>query len=191
MSQTTPQEPIEQDAATEEPFVAAGTSAPAAETAETDPLVALTAEVEKWKDIAHRSAAELDNYRKRVARDMQDARSYANTDLLRTLLPIMDNFEMGLEAARVENEQSMIFMGMSMIRRQFTDFLKETGVEELNPQGAAFDPNLHEAVSQEASNEVSEGTVLRVLRRGYKIKDRLLRAATVVVSSGSEKPDAA
>lgn len=191
MSQTNPAEPMEPEIFTEEPFASPEADSSPAEGAAQSLVDTLTAEVEKWKDIALRNAAELDNYRKRVARDMQDSRAYANTDLLRSILPIMDNFEMGLEAARAESEQSMIYMGLSMVRRQFADFMKDMGVEELNPQGAAFDPNLHEAVSQEVSADVPEGTVLRVLRRGFKLKERLLRAATVVVSSGSEKPDAA
>jgi molecular chaperone GrpE len=151
------------------------------------PLAAAQAETEKWKDTALRTAAELDNYRKRIARDMQDARAYANADLLRALLPVMDNFEMGLEAARAENEKGLIFQGLSMVRRQLSDFLRDTGVEEINPAGQKFDPNLHEAVSQEPSQEHAEGVVLKVARRGFKLKDRLLRAAMVVVSSGAPK----
>ncbi|HRH96917.1 MAG TPA: nucleotide exchange factor GrpE, partial [Prosthecobacter sp.] len=81
-------------------------------------------------------------------------------------------------------EKSMIFMGMSMVSRQLADFLRESGVQEVEAQGKAFDPNLHEAVAQEASAEVPEGTIIRVTRRGYKLKDRLLRAASVIVSSG-------
>ena len=154
----------------------------------TDPLTEAQAEVEKWKDIALRSAAELDNFRKRTTRDIQDARSYANADLLRSLIPIMDNFEMGLEAARAESEKSMIYQGLSMVRRQLTDFLREQNVEEINAQGQKFDPNMHEAMSQEASDEYAEGIVLKVMRRGFKLKDRLLRAALVIVSSG--KPQA-
>ena len=156
-----------------------------------DPLAEAKAEIEKWKDSALRAAAELDNYRKRIARDMQDSRAYANADLLRSLLPIMDNFEMGLEAARAENEKGMIFMGLSMVRRQFADFIREMGVEEINPAGQKFDPNLHEAVSQERSDEHAEGIVLKVARRGFKLKDRLLRAAVVIVSSGATKPEPA
>jgi len=159
-----------------------------AETAEVvtpDPFAELQAEVDKWKDLALRSAAELDNYRKRTARDMQDARSYANTDLLRSLMPVLDTFEMGLDAARAESETSIVFQGLSMVRGMFQNFLKEQGVDEIMAQGQAFDPNLHEAMSQEASTDVPEGSVVRVLRRGYKLKDRLLRAATVVVSSGA------
>jgi molecular chaperone GrpE len=149
-----------------------------------DPIATLTQEMERWKDMAYRSQAELDNFRKRSAREAQETRAYANGDLLRALFPILDNFDMGLEAARAESEKSMIFMGMSMVSRQLADFLRESGVQEIEAQGKVFDPNLHEAVAQEASAEVPEGTIIRVTRRGYKLKDRLLRAASVIVSSG-------
>ena len=156
-----------------------------------DPLAAAQAEIERWKDLAYRSQAELDNYRKRTARDLQDARTYANADLLRSLLSILDNFEMGLEAARAESEKSMVFMGMTMVQRQVKDFLAEQGVQEVEAMGKAFDPNIHDAVAQEASNDKAEGEIIRVGRRGYKMKDRLLRAASVVVSSGPAKEEAA
>ncbi|WP_395732154.1 nucleotide exchange factor GrpE [Prosthecobacter sp.] len=158
------------------------------EAAPLDPITALTQEAERWKDMAYRSQAELDNFRKRSAREAQETRAYANGDLLRALFPILDNFDMGLEAARAESEKSMIFMGMSMVSRQLQDFLRESGVQEVEAQGKVFDPNLHEAVAQEASPSVPEGTVIRVTRRGYKLKDRLLRAASVIVSSGPTPP---
>lgn len=148
----------------------------------------LQAEADRWKDLAYRSQAELDNFRKRVARETQEARAYANADLLRSLLPLLDNFEMGLEAARAESEKSMIFTGMSMVHRQFQDFLRDQGVQEIEAQGRPFDPNAHEAVSQEPDARLPEGTIIRVARRGYRLKDRLLRAASVVVSSGPAKP---
>jgi len=147
-----------------------------------DPLEAALAEVTQWKDLAYRNAAELDNFRKRATREAQETRAFANADLLRSLFPILDNFEMGLEAARAESEKSMIFMGMNMVHRQITDFLREQNVQEIEAQGKPFDPNLHDAVSQEVSPDVPEGTVIRVTRRGYKLKDRLLRAASVIVS---------
>lgn len=156
------------------------------ETVAADPAPDQAQEVERWKDLAYRSQAELDNFRKRSAREAQETRAYANADLLRALFPILDNFDMGLEAARAESEKSMIFMGMSMVNRQLQDFLRDSGVQEVEAQGKVFDPNLHEAVSQEPSAEVPEGSVIRVTRRGYKLKDRLLRAASVVVSSGPQ-----
>lgn len=153
-----------------------------------DPAAELQAEMERWRDLAYRSQAELDNFRKRIAREQQETRDYANADLLRALLPIMDNFGMGLDAARAESEKSVVFMGMTMVHKQIEEFLREMGVQEVDPLGKPFDPNLHEAVSQDASTEYAEGTVMRTLRRGYKLKDRLLRAANVVVSSGPAKP---
>lgn len=162
---------------------------PAGETApdgtDQDPITTLTAEVEKWRDLALRTAAELDNFRKRTTRDMQDARAYANADLLRGLLPILDTFEMGLDAARAESEQSVVFQGLKMVQGMFSNFLREVGVEEVPAEGLTFDPNLHEALSTEASATVPDHTVIRVQRRGYKLKDRLLRPANVVVSSGA------
>lgn len=174
--ETSPMPEADTAAAPETPEVAA---------APVDPLEAALQEINTWKDLAYRNAAELDNFRKRTAREAQDTRAYANSNLLSSLLPIIDNFEMGLEAARTESEKSMIFMGMSMVQRQMQDFLRENGVQEVEALGKAFDPNVHEAMSQEASPS-AEGTILRVLRRGYKLKDRLLRAASVVVSSGPE-----
>lgn len=176
---------------TAEEIPAAEAAAPAQEAeqaAPQDPITALTLEVERWKDMAYRSQAELDNFRKRSAREAQETRAYANGELLRALFPILDNFDMGLEAARVESEKSMIFMGMNMVNRQLQDFLRDSGVQEIEALGKAFDPNLHEAVAQEASTQAAEGTIIRVTRRGYKLKDRLLRAASVIVSSGPAAP---
>jgi molecular chaperone GrpE len=178
-SPTTPDE-INTNAPAVEGSADAAVSEPAPPT---DPIAHLQAEADRWKDLAYRSQAELDNFRKRAAREAQEARAYANADLLRALLPIMDNFEMGLDAARAESEKSMIYMGMSMVQRQIQDFLREMGVQEIEAAGKSFDPNLHEAVSQEATATCAEGTVLRVTRRGYRLKDRLLRASSVIVST--------
>ena len=156
----------------------------AAEAIPQDPMEALAAEVDRWKDLAYRSQAELDNFRKRSAREAQDTRAYANGELLRSVLPILDNFEMGLQAAKAESEKSMVFIGMQMVHRQFQDFLKDSGMQEVEAEGKTFDPNVHDAVSKEASDDVAEGTVLRVTRRGFRLKDRLLRPASVIVSSG-------
>lgn len=157
---------------------------------EVDPLAAAQAEAEKWKDLAYRSQAELDNFRKRAAREAQDTRAYANSELLRTLIPILDNFEMGLDAARAESETSMVFMGMTMVHRQFQDLLKDFSVQEIEALGKPFDPNQHDAVSQEPTPDHPEGTILRVTRRGYRLKDRLLRPASVIVAAAPQ-PDSA
>lgn len=158
---------------------------------EPDPLNQALMEAAQWKDAAHRAAAELDNYRKRTARDLQETIKYANGSLLESLLPVLDNFDYGMQAAKAESEGSNIFIGLSMVLRQVQDFLKDNGVEEIVAVGAAFDPNIHEAVSQQASDTVPEGAVVAQTRKGYKLRDRLLRPASVIVSSGSAEADAA
>lgn len=146
------------------------------------------AELDKWKDVAARAQADLDNFRKRMAREKSEAIQYANRNLLEQLLPIIDNFEMGLKAASsAEGDSSIILQGMSMVFKQIGDFLTDQGVEIVPSDGLAFDPNVHEALKQEPSSTVSEGHIIYTMRRGYRLKDRILRAANVVVSSGPEE----
>lgn len=154
--------------------------------AEPDPLNQALMEAAQWKDAAHRAAAELDNFRKRTARDLQETVKYANAGLLESLLPVLDNFDYGMAAAKAESEGSNLYVGLSMVLRQIQDFLKDNGVEEISAVGMPFDPNLHEAVSQQPSGTVAEGTVISQTRRGYKLRDRLLRPASVIVSSSPE-----
>ncbi len=156
---------------------------------ETDPLSQALMEAAQWKEVAMRSAAELDNYRKRMAREMQDNARYATAGLLESLLPILDNFDYGLTAAKAENEKSNIYIGLSMVLKQIQDFLRDQGVEEINASGK-FDPNLHEAMTQQPSDTVPEGHTIYQSRKGYKLRDRLLRPASVVLSSGPAVPGA-
>jgi molecular chaperone GrpE len=149
-----------------------------------DPLAEAQAEAAKWKDLAARNQAELENYRKRVAREREDDIKRTRAGLLEDLLPVLDNFELGMMEVRKGDPKSPIVIGMEMIERQLKEFMTSSGVEAVDAVGATFDPNLHEAVSQEESAEVAEGKVIRQLRKGYKLRDRLLRAAMVVVSKG-------
>jgi molecular chaperone GrpE len=144
----------------------------------------LQADLDRFRDLALRSQADFENYKKRSAREKEEAIKYANSSLLERLIAIVDNFELGLEAARAEGEKSPIFSGMSMVLKQLMDFLADSGLQPIDATGQKFDPNLHEAIAHEPSNEVPEGTVVRQTRRGYKMKDRLLRPSSVVVSSG-------
>jgi molecular chaperone GrpE len=163
-------------------------AAPAAEnTAPEDDADGLQADLDRFRDLALRSQADFENYKKRAAREKDEAIKYANSSLLEKLIAIVDNFELGLEAARAEGEKSPIFCGMSMVFKQLMDFLADSGLQPINATGQKFDPNLHEAIAHEPSNEFPEGTVIRQTRRGYKMKDRLLRPSSVVVSSGASK----
>src|SRR3954469_3438929 len=152
-----------------------------------DPTANLQADLDRFRDLALRSQADFDNYKKRAAREKEEAIKYANSSLLERLIAIIDNFELGLSAARGEGEKSPIYSGMSMVLKQLTDFLAENGLQPIEAEGQKFDPNLHEAIAHEPSTTVPEGTVIRQTRRGYKLKDRLLRPTSVVVSSGAAK----
>ena len=162
-------------------------AAPVEEVEELDPIAALEAEVLKFKDEALRRAAEMDNYRKRMAKELEQSRKFSNQGLLMELLPVLDNFGMGMQMAEKE-QGSMLFQGMSMVQGQLNEFFTSQGVKPVEiDTGGDFDPNYHEAVSQEASEEVEAGKVLRVVRGGYFIGDRLLRPANVIVAKGPEE----
>jgi molecular chaperone GrpE len=150
-----------------------------------DQLTQLKAELSKYKDVALRSVADLDNYRKRMAREKDDAIRYANSNFLERLIPILDNFELGLQAAKTGGSQSAVQDGMIMVFKQLQDFLASCGVETIDATGQHFDPNVHEAIAQEQNAEIAEGFVVRQLRKGYRLKDRLIRPANVVVSKGA------
>src|SRR2546421_3764674 len=161
------------------------TGAPAPATAQPeDDSDGLQADLDRFRDLALRSQADFENYKKRAAREKEEAIKYANSSLLEKLIAIVDNFELGLEAARAEGEKSPVFSGMSMVLKQLMDFLADSGLQPIDATGRKFDPNLHEAIAHEPSDELPEGIVVRQTRRGYKMKDRLLRPSSVVVSSG-------
>ncbi len=149
-----------------------------------DPTSSLQADLDRFRDLALRSQADFDNFKKRAAREKDDAIKYANSSLLERLIAIVDNFELGLSAAKSESAESPILSGMGMVLKQLTDFLADNGLQPIVAEGQKFDPNLHEAIAHESSKSVPEGNVVRQMRRGYKLKDRLLRPSTVVVSSG-------
>src|ERR1700746_3879990 len=151
-----------------------------------DALAGLQADLDRFRDLALRSQADFENFRKRAAREKADAVKYANSSLLQRLVSILDNFELGLAAAKTESEQSPIHSGRVLFQKQLNDLLEENGLQTIEAEGKKFDPNLHEAIAHEPSGS-AEGTVIRQGRRGYRFKDRLLRPARVVVSSGPAK----
>lgn len=143
---------------------------------------------ENW-DRYLRQVAEFENFKKRAARERQDAIRYATESILERIIPVLDNFEMALLASNQPQGASVdaIKTGVNMIYTQLKGVATDAGLEEISAADQPFDPNCHEAVSQQESAEVPEGRVLQQLRKGYKLKDRLLRPATVVVS---KKPSA-
>jgi molecular chaperone GrpE len=151
-----------------------------------DAMAGLQSDLDRFRDLALRSQADFENYKKRAAREKEDAVKYANSSLLQRLVSILDNFELGLAAAKTESETSPIYSGMVLVQKQLNDLLEENGLQAIEAEDKKFDPNLHEAIAHEPS-ETAEGTVIRQARRGYRFKDRLLRPARVVVSSGPAK----
>src|SRR5207237_1657414 len=142
--------------------------APSAETAPSeDDSEGLQADLDRFRDLALRSQADFENYKKRSAREKEEAIKYANSSLLQRLAAILDNFELGLAAARAQGEESPIYSGMVLVQKQLNDLLSEHGLQPIEADGKRFDPNLHEAIAHEPSDQFPEGTVLRQTRRGY------------------------
>jgi len=138
---------------------------------------------EHWERLL-RTTADFDNFKKRAAREKQEAIKFANEGLLQKLVPMLDNFEMALAATQQPQTDAVqsLQMGIQMVYQQLKNVLTESGLEEVEALGRPFDPNLHEAVSQKEIAEAPEGQVVQQLRRGYKFRDRLLRPASVVVA---------
>jgi molecular chaperone GrpE len=137
-----------------------------------------------------RTVADLENFRRRTVREKDELRQFAAGRVLEDLLPVLDNFGLGLAAAKAPNaDLKTLVGGISMVQEQLKSALLGHGLKEINPVGQAFDPNQQESISSQPSSEVAEGFVLQVVRIGYLLNGRLLRPASVVVSSGPAKPE--
>jgi molecular chaperone GrpE len=143
-------------------------------------------QVAALKDRLLRAQADWDNSRKRILREKEDAVRYAGEAFLERLLPVLDNFEMGMQAAKSATDPKAIAEGLEMVLKQFQQALRDSGVEVIDAVGQPFDPHRHEALGHHESEEHPEGHVLTQIRKGYKLKDRLLRAASVFVAKPSE-----
>ena len=149
-----------------------------------DLMAALRQEKDALQDRLLRTAAEFDNYRKRIERERRELAEFAAADILVELLPIVDNFERALQAPAGPDAEAFR-KGIELIHKQMLDLLRKRGVTPVDALGADFDPNFHQAVVQEASEEHREGEVMQELQRGYMLGDRLLRPAMVKVAKSS------
>ena len=151
------------------------------------------AQIEEWRAAASKLAeanerhlrlyADFENFKKRSQRERDETRRAAIESVLGRLLPVVDTFEMAMAAAQMPGTSvETLRAGVQMIQGQLRGVLGEFGVEEIDATGKPFDPALHEAVSQQESSDVPEGHVVQQMRRGYRCRDRLLRAASVVVA---------
>lgn len=132
-----------------------------------------------------RSVADLDTYRRRVMREKDELKQYAISGLLEDFLPIYDNLGLGLASAEQSSDPKVLAQGIQMVMSQFRSLLEDNGIKEVAPQkGDAFDPNVAEAFQTKPSEEVEEGKVLALMRKGFTLNGRLIRPASVVVSGG-------
>ena len=141
----------------------------------------LRRERDALQDRLLRTAAEFDNYRKRMDKERRELSEYAAADILTEMLPILDNFERAL-AAPAAADASSLRKGVELIHKQMLDLLRKRGVKPIEALGADFDPNIHEAVVQEPSDAHREGEVMQELQRGFRLGVRLLRPAMVKVA---------
>jgi molecular chaperone GrpE len=148
-----------------------------------DPVEELRREKDSLHDRLLRTAAEFENYKKRVERERRELADYMKADVLREILPIVDNFERALQAPSPEGEP--LRKGVELIHKQMLDFLRKRGVTPIEALGADFDPNFHQAVIHETSPSHREGEVIAELQRGYMLGDKLLRPAMVKVAKAA------
>lgn len=154
-------------------------------------LAALQEELQLRKDEVLRGRAELENYRKRMQREREEIRKTATAGLIEDLLPLLDNLKLGLQSAEQHPEAKVVTEGFAMVLSMFQNTLASHGLKEVNPKGEPFDPNFHDGVSQQPSEEIKEDHVIEVIRAGYLLGERLVRPATVVVSSGKPSSESA
>jgi len=154
---------------------------PAAEFGGQD-IESLREQISELQDRMLRSQAELDNFRRRSAREIEEVRKYQSLPVVRDLLPVMDNLGRAVQSAEQTGDVTSLLEGIRMVAEQLGDTLKSHSAEAVSPAGESFDPNFHEALSQVPTSEHPPMTVLQVIETGYRIHDRIVRPAKVIVS---------
>ena len=156
---------------------------PTAPTVE-EQLVAAKKEAAAGQERYLRAVADLENYRKRTVREKDELRQYAAANVVEDIIPIIDNLGLATSAARQQTEIKAVIDGVSMVLEQFKSTLTRHGLKEVNPLNQPFDHNLHESIAHQSSGTVPAENVMQVVRLGYTLNGRLLRPASVIVSSG-------
>ena len=147
-----------------------------------DELGATKRERDEYLELAQRTRADFENYRKRVAKETSEALARGKAELARSLLPALDNLERALAAGEDASAHQALIEGVAMVRDELHSRLEAAGVESFDPTGEKFDPQLHEALSTQPSEGAESGIVLETLERGYRLNGQVLRPAKVVVS---------
>jgi molecular chaperone GrpE len=144
----------------------------------------LVAERDKYLELAQRTQADFENYRKRAAKDAASAGERAKAGLVRELLPVLDNLERALATAGENGDETSVVEGVRLVRADLVGVLERSGVESFDPQGEPFDPTVHEALSTRPAPEGTHpGLVMDVVEKGYRLNDTVLRPARVIVSA--------
>lgn len=151
-----------------------------------DALETLRGEIDRYRDEALRARAEIDNARKRAQRDVEAAHKFGIEKLVDALIPVKDSLDLGLEAARTATDIKSLQEGMALTQQMFQGAFDKLGVTAVDPVGERFDPALHQAMMMEADAAAAPGTVLRVLQRGYRLHERLIRPAMVIVAKAPD-----
>ena len=152
------------------------------EETEVDPLEEARAEAARYKDQLLRTAADLENYRKRARRDVEDAARRAKEDVLGQVLPIIDNLERAVQAAEGAQDVAAVVQGVEMVLASFQDAAEGMGLERVATTGERFDPNVHDAIQQLPSADHEPGTIMAEVASGWKLGPKLIRPAMVVVA---------
>ncbi|MCA9064065.1 MAG: nucleotide exchange factor GrpE [Planctomycetaceae bacterium] len=161
---------------------AADAVAEAAVTEQTVDAAQLQAKINDLNDRLLRNQAELENFRRRTYREAEDARKFESLRLIRDLLPGIDNLERAVTSAEQTGDLQNLLQGIKMVLQQFRDILRTHNAEPIEAQGKPFDPNLHEALTQVPSADVDPMTVMQVVETGFRMHDRVVRPARVIVS---------
>jgi molecular chaperone GrpE len=176
--------------APEAPAAAQPATDAASDTAAVEALAAAKAEAAENYNRYLRAVADLENFRRRTVREKDELRQFAASGVLEDLLPVVDNLTLAITAAKQPNaDVKNLTGGVDMVLTQLKTALASHGLKEINPAGQPFDANLHEAISAQPSADVPEGNVSTVVRPGFSLNGRLLRPASVVVSSGALKEE--
>ena len=145
-----------------------------------DPLAAVTAERDEYLDLVQRVQADFENYRKRSVREQERLVAHAHERLVRELLPILDDLERALEAAE-RHEEAQLVEGVKLVEKSLRASLAKEGLAEIDTDGP-FDPHVHEALLTQPSDASASGSILEVVQRGYRVGDRVVRPARVIVA---------
>jgi Molecular chaperone GrpE (heat shock protein) len=145
-------------------------------------IAELERQVEEHQQRYLRAQADFDNFRRRTAKEREELAQYATMKLITQLLPVVDNFERAISAAKQNNDFEALSKGVEMVSRQFNQVLEQEGLKPMEAVGEPFNPEFHQAVMQEQSADHEEGIVLEELQKGYMLKDKVIRPAMVKVS---------